>query len=424
MPYSIVKGGGSCNGSEWAVIKDDDGSTMGCHDTKKEAEDQIAAIYASEEKSMGEENLNLSHIARVTLIGKAEQDRLRAILQEREALEDLGDNQPFFFKAEISNNLLDSHFTHMSEKTLRNYTEDANRGVAFLKGHNWRELPIGYSLSATFEEVERQRVVTDFYTVAGISDTDDLIARMKAGLVRDVSVGFHGGQTICDICHRDFWDCSHWPGLIYESKEGDVVKQQLATFTIDDAHLSEVSGVFDGSTPEAMILKAQRHAKEGRLTRKEVETLERRYRISLPTNRVYATAPKENGKMTEEELKRLRAVLDVPDEMDSSGIVALADAIQKRLAELEPQAEEGRQYRADLIAAALAEGVRAQGNEFDKTLYETTLKSAPLAVIKRMKADWQKVADTLLSGGRATVDEDNREQPRKVTQLIPDEAYR
>jgi hypothetical protein len=48
MPWHITKGGGTCNDSEWAVIKDSDGSTEGCHDTKAEAQRHMDALYANE----------------------------------------------------------------------------------------------------------------------------------------------------------------------------------------------------------------------------------------------------------------------------------------------------------------------------------------------------------------------------------------
>jgi HK97 family phage prohead protease len=51
MPWHIEQGGGSCGSSEWAVIKDSDGSTEGCHPTKAEAEDHMAALYANEEQA-------------------------------------------------------------------------------------------------------------------------------------------------------------------------------------------------------------------------------------------------------------------------------------------------------------------------------------------------------------------------------------
>ena len=52
MPYSIgEKGSYGCSG--YPVIKDDDKSVMGCHDTAQKAGAQIAAIEASEDKGVG-----------------------------------------------------------------------------------------------------------------------------------------------------------------------------------------------------------------------------------------------------------------------------------------------------------------------------------------------------------------------------------
>lgn len=49
MPWHVEKGGGTCSASQWAVIKDSDGSTAGCHPTKAKAEAQMAALYAAED---------------------------------------------------------------------------------------------------------------------------------------------------------------------------------------------------------------------------------------------------------------------------------------------------------------------------------------------------------------------------------------
>src|SRR5687768_8016648 len=383
---------------------------------------------------MEQEEQILSHIARVRLAPRERQSELKRLVTERDYLDEetAAAHPPFFWRAEISNDLLDSHFTRMSQSTLQNYAEDAQRGVAFLKGHNWRDIPIGYSLSGEYEVNGKQRVISDFYTVSGLSETDDLIARMKTGLLRDVSVGFYGGRAVCDICHQDFWDCRHYPGLKYEEKEGDTVRTLLATFTIEDARLSEVSGVFDGSTPEAMILKAQRGAKNGELNQKQVEQLEQRYRVKLPAPpmivngislsptsglsttdnqiRIGGYAPMINtldfgtqelnvgGErlMEERDFERTLDILEqhgvLPKEergtVTDSEVVGYIEKLSSRLKELEPQAEEGRQYRKDLVAEALAEGVRAFGNDFDKATYEATLNSSPLTVVKRMKTDW------------------------------------
>ena len=53
MPWSIYSDHPDCSG--YAVVQDDSGRMVGCHETREEAEDQIAALYASDadkEKSM------------------------------------------------------------------------------------------------------------------------------------------------------------------------------------------------------------------------------------------------------------------------------------------------------------------------------------------------------------------------------------
>lgn len=379
----------------------------------------------------------LSHPARVRTIAD-NIAALTALLQERFAVP--SDQPLYFWRAEISNDLLDSHYTHMAESTLRNYATDAQTGVAFLKGHDWRSLPIGYSLDAAFEDGDaKKRVTADFYTVAGLPETDDLIARMKSGILRDVSVGFYGGQMQCDLCGRGFWECPHIPGLKYEVKEGDTVRTKLATFTIEDARLSEVSGVFDGSTPGAMILKAQERSNE--LTDTQRHILEQRYRVKLPAStRAFAGVetgqkPREEEEMTVD-AKKLNKMLTLarilPDDAHDSDDLAVTEAginlAVTRIKELEPQAADGRQYRSDLVAEALAEGVRAQGQNFDKATYEATLTHAPIATIKRMRDDWKAIGDERLQGGRKSVDDaqDSKDEGKssKPVSLVPDAAYR
>lgn len=380
---------------------------------------------------MPEELLNYSHLARVIPAKGERLEEIRSLIDG-----DTPSDELFLWDAEISNDLLDSHFTHMSESTLGNYASDAEKGVAFLKGHDWRSLPIGYSVSGELEETsKKKRVVAGFYTIRGLADTDDLIRRMQGGLVRDVSVGFHGGRMVCDLCGQDFWDCRHFPGLKYETKEGDTVKTELATFTIEDANLSEVSGVFDGSTPEAMILKAQRFAKTGRLTRMETEILGQQYRIKLPDNykSVGVSIPKENKKMDEKDLERVRKAVvgiggfteETARSLDETSVVGTIETLSQVVRNMQPATNDGIQYRKDLVAEALAEGVRAQGADFDSVTYQTVLESSPLAVVKRMKEDWKKVADKVLPAGRASVngDERTKESKKTVESHIGDEAY-
>lgn len=92
---------------------------------------------------------------------------------------------------------------------------------------------------------------------------------------------------------------------------------------------------------------------------------------------------------------------------------------------LRPLADEGRTYRADLTAAALAEGVRAYGSEFNQEQYRSVLERSSLEEIKLMSADWQRIGNGRLTGGRKT--RDGSEEPEKEKaerrHLYPDSAY-
>lgn len=52
MPWSIVSNHAECPSSEsWAVVKDEDGSVVGCHETEGDAQDQLTALNIAEEES-------------------------------------------------------------------------------------------------------------------------------------------------------------------------------------------------------------------------------------------------------------------------------------------------------------------------------------------------------------------------------------
>jgi hypothetical protein len=73
------------------------------------------------------------------------------------------------------------------------------------------------------------------------------------------------------------------------------------------------------------------------------------------------------------------------------------------------QAADGVQYRKDLVATALEEGVRALGESFNADTYRPVLESADIDTIKRFRDDWKKVGDEKLAGGRKTTDVNGHE---------------
>jgi len=352
---------------------------------------------------------------------------------------------PFFWSAEISNGNVDSYFTHMLPSTLTNFANDATAGVSFLNSHRHNELPLGRSLRGVYEG---DRVVADFFTLPGLNlngvTTDDFITGVKTGLLSDVSVGFVGGKLFCDICHVDYrsWDCPHIAGMKYEIQGGG---QVTATVAVDGARLAEVSAVFDGATPDATILKATRMIEAGELKPDAVRMLEARYRMSFATKRSFPGVDLGGGKKLELEkiFNQLREVLALPADGDAVATVASlvaerdrlaaehktattdAEALRAKVAELEPQAKDGAQYRTDLIAEALGEGVRAYGDKFAKDTYEKLLRSVALDVIKQMKADWLTLGNERFKGGRQTVDNSQAPEAKNERKTgVPDTAFK
>lgn len=406
---------------------------------------------------------------------------------------------PFIFSAEISSNRLDAYYGHMGESTLRNFAADAAGGVPFLDSHNNRNLGYGQSFTGVFEvEGDISRVISDFFTIPGIhfgggltyQSTDDFILAKKARLSPDVSVGFYGGDEICDICGKSIWEwwrdnaCPHIPGIEYPIGERGE-QTLLATFTVEDSHLAEVSNVYDGATPDAMILKARHQVETGEMQPQAARLLETRYRIKLPdagrhTQGVGSSTAwpgvDTNGKgkktMTEpiktESTEPMAEVIDIqpilrqvgaPIEIELSdngadGLRWMADEIGRlrdeiakahsnnreltaEVQRLQPIADGMNKYRADLIAETLAERVRgleSPGKELTPeeesaaeaiaNTYRTMLENAPLEDIKTMRDAFKKEANKRLpTNGRQTVDDDQLQNPPRTAPATPDLAY-
>jgi hypothetical protein len=140
----------------------------------------------------------------------------------------------------------------------------------------------------------------------------------------------------------------------------------------------------------------------------------------------------------EQIVNQIREVLALPADGDVvAGVLAVSTAPEKlrtveqqltearaKVAELEPQAADGRAYRENLINEALAEGVRAYGDKFNRATYEAALKPAALDLIRQMKTDWATVGDSRFAGGRQTVDDSQAPGTQKKRAYVPASAYK
>lgn len=343
---------------------------------------------------------------------------------------------PFFFGGEISSDRWDSYDTRMGETTRTNYAKEAAAGVAYLRSHNKYGDPTGHTLTGT---LDGKAVRAEVYMIQD-PDSSIYIAKIRAAIVRAQSVGFTGGEWMCTICNRDmqiWWrdeGCPHLLGMMYQpvdskgkAKEG--VAPVKARATIENAHLVEVSGVYAGATPGAMIDKARALADQNQLDYRLHDSVQVRYKIELPpVRRIHPVAKvgtERSMPLTEEEiaelqakvlkgesadktLRELRATFVDVLPMDRRDNATLADTLEYLKAErlrLTPLADDGRQYRADLVEDAMKEGARALGEAFGQETYKAVLEASPIAAIKRMRDDWAVIAAKTFPAGRQTDDD-------------------
>ena len=99
-------------------------------------------------------------------------------------------------------------------------------------------------------------------------------------------------------------------------------------------------------------------------------------------------------------------VVETPDQLEAA-VRYLSDEIGR----LKPLADDGRAYHADLVEAALAEGVRAMGDAFPAETYREMLKGAPLDHIKRVRDAFAAQAKEVLPAERKTKDGDEGAPP-------------
>ena len=217
----------------------------------------------------------------------------------------------FMFDAIISSKDLDTWNSRMNDQSLDNFVSDINGGgIALVNSHKGDDLN---KVLGKWTNAERKgdQVIATASMLRATDNTppelnvDEHIRRIERGYYNDVSIGFKSEQNICDICDKDIFDwnqsdrCSHYPGQTYNGVK--------CTYEVRNAHLAEVSLVYDGSNPAAQIINVR-------------------------------NAPKELVNWKEGNVKETNSLLE----------------------------EFGKRYQKDLIDELIAEKVRVVGHDFDE----------------------------------------------------------
>lgn len=344
----------------------------------------------------------------------------------RHTLEPLKQEDIFVFSGVCSNDRMDAYLTRMDpETTLNNYVGDLEAGTPLLDNHDIFTSPYGRSYGG--QKTDTNEVLSDWYLLRNLTlngvNSNDQIRAIKAGIKKDMSVGFGGEELFyrCSSCGRDLfdWECEHIPGLKDERNE--------TTFAwIVNGHLREVSTVYRGATPGAYVTKARSMVQQGQLSQNNILLLERRFQVRLDDGKRSIFMPKKEGNQLNL-LEQIRAALK-DNTVERARIIEIVNeqgepyrhpediAIRNALGEvntaegirqLQADAENGKKYVADLIDQAVAARVKVQGTGFDAEKYKATLvRVADLDFIKEELKSYEDMAKARFTAGRQTEQED------------------
>ncbi len=396
-----------------------------------------------------------------------EVDALLELARERAPDGTIFDNvSPFFWQVRASSNRLDYYDTRMRAgegRTLDNFARALAEGTSYQDSHKWYQNGWGRSLTGRVIETDEvdpeidEKIIEvwgELYTLPGLQlgeqSTDSLIAAIRSGIWRDVSVGFSATDIECSICGKQsfqWWKedgCQHIPGYTYTFQD-----QTARAFAwINDGELNELSQVYKGASPAAAVIKAEQMNQDGRLSDGERAFIERRHNVRIAEpQRSWALRSISGKEPTMTDKKELTdttrsAIVEAMARASEAGYItfdpekdALGDAVHRlvgsvsdmsealeearaestratgaltearaKIAELEPQAADGKRYRDDLIADTLVAGARALGKEFREEMYRGLLEKASLDQIRVMKDDFTSQGDELFAR-RLTTDE-------------------
>ncbi len=194
-----------------------------------------------------------------------------------------------------------------------------------------------------------------------------------------------------------------WTFGMLNAKHKEVVKE-----LIDAGHDHYLEDALDGTLPAEM--KAKSHRKESA----KLDTLIAEIFSKAGIDPAQIEKATEQGFVMKDG-KQIYLSESKPDN-DLAEKLAKAEA---KVKELEPLAKDGEVFRKEVIDAAIAAGVRAQGNDFPAETWKKTFASMEISAIRDIAKTFQRQAEAEIPAGRLTV-------PGRFnkTNNIPDDAFK
>lgn len=139
--------------------------------------------------------------------------------------EDTTPEQLYIFSIKLCNNEIDSDFDKLSPEFLKQFAELVTASpIPLIKDHRWTaENQVGRVYRAEVIKDGKNSIGEPFQYVLGYAyvaaDNEDIVNRVKLGLLSEVSVGFDGTDYKCSVCGADVrcWDYSCPNGHMFGS---------------------------------------------------------------------------------------------------------------------------------------------------------------------------------------------------------------
>ena len=356
-------------------------------------------------------NLYERQMAVQTASGSVEQymDRINQMSHVQLSAEDV-----FVYQGIISSDAMDSYYTKMdAETSLRNYANDLKAGTPLMTYHETSQSPIGRSFDSSIDVKEDGKTVVRglFYIVRHTKingeSTDDLIRQIETGTLTEMSVGFGGINLWYKSSYdgKDIFESRYYPGD--KDENGNLVY-----YYIMDATLREVSLVYKGACPDAVVERIRNDLPNMEDAERQIQKYETRFnvRIDMPKQR-----SKEGKRMNIEEIKRAveKGDLQRGELLKALKVDAITDgqrSILKELGEdasietvrsLKEKAEIGKRAFEEKLDELVKARV-AIGQEFDQEKYKEQMRSMDVDFIEDQTRLFEDIKKAEFKPGRQT----------------------
>lgn len=346
-----------------------------------------------------------------TASGNVEQymDRINQMSHVQLSAEDV-----FVYQGIISSDAMDSYYTKMdAETSLRNYANDLKAGTPLMTYHETSQSPIGRSFDSSIDVKEDGKTVVRglFYIVRHTKingeSTDDLIRQIETGTLTEMSVGFGGINLWYKSSYdgKDIFESRYYPGD--KDENGNLVY-----YYIMDATLREVSLVYKGACPDAVVERIRNDLPNMEDAERQIQKYETRFnvRIDMPKQR-----SKEGKRMNIEEIKRAveKGDLQRGELLKALKVDAITDGQRSILKELGDDASietvRSLKEKAEIGERAfnekLDELVKARvaiGQEFDQEKYKEQMRSMDVDFIEDQTRLFEDIKKAEFKPGRQT----------------------